>query len=1058
MSRATVVLALAQLMIFNCVHASGLVAAWGDNAYGQTILPVGANDVKAISAGYNHSLILQSNGKVLAWGYGYYGEAQVPANLPRATAVAAGAYCSLILKPDGTVAVWGDNTYGETNVPADLSNVTAIAASASGQHNLALKADGTVVAWGSYSYGQNQATVPAGLSDIIAIAAGRDHDLALKADGTVVAWGDNSYGQTNVPAGLTNVVAISAGDFHNLALKTDGTIVAWGYNGWGQTNVPPGLSNVIAIAAGYLHNLALKADGTVVGWGYDYYSQTNIPNGLSNATAIAAAGFSSYALVFSGPVQITQSPQSQTIYYPYTSDIFFSVAATGAGSLSYQWFRDGTALTNNSHVHGSTSATLTISGLQPSDIGSYHVIVSNMFGSVVSATAEINLMGAPFIVNQPASQWAYPGSSATFSVSAKGSLPLSYQWRFDGADIPGATNATLTLTNLTSAQAGYYHVVVSNAFGQVISAKALLTLETANAVVWGNNAPADLPSGLTNLVAVAGGYAQIVGLKPNGTIKVWATPSYSGLTNVPPGLTNVVAIAAGVDSFTLKSDGTIFKWGGFPAPAPAGLSNVLAIAEKYDFALALKSDNKVVAWGDNRFGQTNVPPGLSNVVAIAAGAIHGLAARADGSVVAWGDNQNDQTNVPTGLTNVIAVAGGSYHSLALKADGTVATWGNYSPGSKVPAGLSNVVAITAGYDQSLALKADGSLISWAWGTAQNFSTPPGLSNVFAVAAGGPPGIPSFYVALTGDGSPHITIQPMSQSADGASVQLHARAVGVQPMNYQWQWNGQNLPGATNDDLTIADASGNYQMIAANAFGTAISRVAQVTIPSVAFNTNLDAALNATNLVWSTFLYNQKQHLGYGLWFAEPQVTHDGAVAAQSGAITNTEESILQTTVTGPGTLTFWWKVSSEADYDFLKFYQGATNAAAISGEVDWQKLAFSIPPGTHTLRWVYSKDASVSDGRDAGWLDQITFTPAPLLLSAPRVLSDGSFAFAASMADGEPLPTDNVAAFEVQASTNLSDWATVSEVLTMTNGMFQLRDPAATGLSMRFYRIVEKQN
>jgi alpha-tubulin suppressor-like RCC1 family protein len=1049
--RSTVVLALTQLMIFSRVHAGGLVAAWGDNTYGQTTLPAGVNDVKAISAGYSHSLALKSDGTVLAWGYGYYGEAKVPADLPHAVAVAAGASCSLILKPDGTVMAWGDNYYGEANVPAGLSNVTAIATSASGQHNLALRSDGTVVAWGSYSYGQTPATVPEGLSDVTAIAAGRDHDLALKADGTVVAWGDNSHGQTNVPAGLTNVVAISAGDYHNLALKTDGMIVAWGDNGWGQTNVPPGLSNVVAIAAGFLHNLALKADGTVVGWGYDYYGQTNVPSGLSNATAIAAAGDASFALVFSGPVQITQNPQSQTVYSPYTSNVIFSVAATGAGPLSYQWFLDGTALVDNSHVHGSTGATLTISGLQPSDIGAYSVVVSNALGQVTSSTAEMNLVGAPFIVSQPVSQSGYLGYSAAFSVSAKGSLPLSYQWRFDGADIPGATNATLTLTNLTSAQAGYYHVVVSNAFGQVISAKALLTLDTANVVVWGNNALTDLPLGLTNLVAVAGGYAQIVGLKSDGTIKVWTTPDHSSLTNIPPGATNVIAVAAGIDNFVLKSDGTIVKWGGFPAPTPAGLSNVLAIAEKDAFALVLKSNNTVIAWGNNSFGQTNVPPGLSNVVAIAAGAFHGLAAKADGSVVAWGDNQNGQTNVPAGLTNVIAVAGGSYHSLALKADGTVAAWGGFFPITNVPPRLSNVVAIAGGFNQSLALKADGSLT--AWGGDPTFSLPPGLSNVFAVACG-----QAFYVALVGDGSPHITIQPMSQSlAAGANVQLHARAVGVQPMRYQWQWNGQILPGATNDDLTIAGAPGDYRMIAANALGAITSRVAQVGT-SFPFITNLDAALNATNLVWSTFSYNRKQSPAYGSWFAENQVTHDGTAAAQSGAITNTEESTLQTTVTGPGTLAFWWKVSSEADYDFLKFYLDGANAAAISGEADWKKLTLTIPPGNHTLRWIYSKDASVSDGQDAGWLDQVTFTPASLFLSSPKILPDKSFVFAAGAVDGEPLPPDNLATFEVQASTNLLDWVTVPEALTTTNGMLQLRDPAAAGLPMRFYRIVQQQN
>jgi alpha-tubulin suppressor-like RCC1 family protein len=1230
--RSTVVLALAQLMIFSRVHAGGLVAAWGDNIYGQTTLPAAANDVKAISAGVRHVLALKDDGTVLAWGNDASGETDVPSGLSGVKAVATGNDFSAALKSDGTVVAWGFNGGGQTEVPPGLSGVVAIAAG-DGQ-TLALKSDGRVAAWGfGYYYGLTN--VPAGLSNVIAIAAGSFHNLALKADGTVIAWGAGTnygsypnYGQSAVPQNLSNVVAIAAGELHSVALKSDGTVVAWGYNLNARTNVPPDLSNVVAIAAGLDHSLALKADGTVVVWGYNYAGQTNVPAGLTNVSAIAGGGAISLALVSSGPVQMTQDLQPQSQALPIGSNVTFSVAASGGASLNYQWFLDGRAITNNSRINGATGPALNISNLQMSDMGAYAVVVSNAFGSVISSSSTLTVISPPFvagqfttnvtvgagtditltvpvqgtpplscywnfngvnlagqtntalslinvqpdisgsylllvtnayggmqagfslavtnrppyIVNQPASQSGYLGYSAAFSVSAKGSLPLSYQWRFAGADIPGATNATLTLTNLTSAQAGYYHVAVSNAFGQVISAKALLTLDKANVFVWGNNAPTNLSPGLTNLVAVAGGYAQIVGLKSDGTIKVWATPDHSSLTNVPPGAINVVSVTAGIDNFVLKSDGTIVKWGGFPSPAPAGLSNVLAIAEKNNFALALKSNNTVMAWGINNFGQTDIPLGLSNVVAIAAGAFHGLAARADGSVVAWGNNQNGQTNVPAGLTNVIAVAGGSYHSLALKADGTVAIWGNYPPFLEAPAGLSNIVAIAAGYNQNLALKADGSLLSWSWGGGQPL--PSELSNVFAVAAGGPPGISGFNVALTGDGSPHITIQPMSQSlAAGANVQLHARAVGVQPMRYQWQWNGQNLPRATNDDLTIAaGAPGDYRMIATNALGSAISRVAQVGIPFVAFNTNLDAALNATNLVWNTFSYNQKQSPAYGSWFAENQVTHDGTAAAQSGAITNTEESTLQTTVTGPGTLAFWWKVSSEADYDFLKFYLDGANAAAISGEADWQRLTLTIPPGNHTLRWSYSKDASVSSGQDAGWLDQVTFTPTLLItqqpqsqiawmgsnvtlqagaawsgiayiqwlkngtnlpdahsllltltnltradsgtyalqvsnaggsatssnatlvvlvpqrLSAPKILPDGSFVFSANDADGGLLQPEDLAGFEVQASTNLLDWVTVPEALTTTNGMLQLRDPAAAGLPMRFYRIVQQQN
>jgi len=99
--------------------------------------------------------------------------------------------------------------------------------------------------------------------------------------------------------------------------------------------------------------------------------------------------------------------------------------------------------------------------------------------------------------------------------------------------------------------------------------------------------------------------------------------------------------------------------------APAGLSNVVAIAAGGSHSLALKADGTVVAWGRNDYGQTNTPLGLTNVVAIAAGGFQTMALKADGSLVTWGDNSLGQPNVPSAVTNVVGIASGSVHSLAL---------------------------------------------------------------------------------------------------------------------------------------------------------------------------------------------------------------------------------------------------------------------------------------------------------------------------------------------------------------------------------------------------------
>ena len=78
-------------------------------------------------------------------------------------------------------------------------------------------------------------------------------------------------------------------------------------------------------------------------------------------------------------------------------------------------------------------------------------------------------------------------------------------------------------------------------------------------------------------------------------------------------------------------------------------------------------------------------------------------------------------------------------------------------------------------------------------------------------------------------------------------------------------------------------------------------------------------------------------------------------------------------MTGPGTISFWWKVSSESNYDFLRFYIGSAEQQRISGNVDWQEESFEVPAGTHTLKWQYDKDGSVTHGYDCGWVDQVVW-------------------------------------------------------------------------------------
>jgi parallel beta-helix repeat protein len=396
-------------------------------------------------------------------------------------------------------------------------------------------------------------------------------------------------------------------------------------------------------------------------------------------------------------------------------------------------------------------------------------------------------MTPPMIVSQPVSTASPPGQTAVFSVSAQGTPPLNYQWAFNGADLPGVTDSTLTITNVQSAAEGSYSVLVGSPAGSTNSASATLFL--AQVVAWGSdsNGQTNVPVNLTNALAIAGGWRHSVALRTDGTVVAWGANN-AGQTNVPPDLSNVVAIASrsGDFSMALRTNGTVVVWGNnsfLQRNVPPGLSNVVAVSAGGGHCLALKANGTVVSWGY----YTAVPPGLSNVVAISAGDYGSLALRADGTVAGWG-----QPATPAGLSNITAIAIGDEHALALVADGTVIAWGNNGQGqTNVPAGLTNVVAIAAGDYHSYALKNDGTAVCWGhYYTGGNTFVPalpvPGLSNIVAIAAGS-----DHDLALFGQGPPTLQADLIHPQLNGNtfSITLPTQSGRAYALEFQTSLNG-----------------------------------------------------------------------------------------------------------------------------------------------------------------------------------------------------------------------------------------------------------------------------
>jgi hypothetical protein len=115
----------------------------------------------------------------------------------------------------------------------------------------------------------------------------------------------------------------------------------------------------------------------------------------------------------------------------------------------------------------------------------------------------------------------------------------------------------------------------------------------------------------------------------------------------------------------------------------------------------------------------------------------------------------------------------------------------------------------------------------------------------------------------------------------------------------------------------------------------------------------------------------------------------GGSSLQSGAIGNNQTCYVQTTVNGPGKISFWSKISSQPDSDYAGFLVDDHIITSNSGEVAWHQDEFDIPAGTHTLKWGYQKDASGSAGSDCAWLDDVVFTSSiPVISVNPASLSN----------------------------------------------------------------------
>lgn len=185
--------------------------------------------------------------------------------------------------------------------------------------------------------------------------------------------------------------------------------------------------------------------------------------------------------------------------------------------------------------------------------------------------------------------------------------------------------------------------------------------------------------------------------------------------------------------------------------------------------------------------------------------------------------------------------------------------------------------------------------------------------------------------------------------------------------------GTLLPGEQKSVLTTLNVSANAPTAVfadINLMLTSGSYSAQKT-----FNLPVGVANNIENFETGNFSQFPWQFSGNANWTITNQLPYQGTYCARSGVITHNQTSAMQVTanVSMAGEVSFWYKVSSESNYDYLRFYIDNVEKNSWSGTIGWQQATFPLTVGQHILKWAYTKDVSVNTGSDCAWVDLISF-------------------------------------------------------------------------------------
>ncbi len=545
---------------------------------------------------------------------------------------------------------------------------------------------------------------------------------------------------------------------------------------------------------------------------------------ISNLVGVTVS--SNAVLTVGYPPSITTQPQSKEV--KQGTNVSFTVTTGGTDPLSYQWYFGSAALAQD------TNATLTLTNVQATNSGSYSLLVSSPFGSILSSNATLTVDLFPIIVTEPQSQTALVGTNVTFSVVVTGTG--------SGATLPTVTSGTIQLW--LKADAG----VVTNSSGLVSQWQD----QSGNA----NHAAQANTSLQPTLVSAAGLNGRQV-VRFNG-IQNNVNGSYlfgSGTVNVPNAMTAFTlynAFSAINNENVLWDIGIPNQWGAnrnamitggdlhfafwaydYSAPFIVPTNTYRIRTDRLDTNLdTLNMFDATAASATNFTMSVNgaITPGAGYYL----GGINSSVGYGVGSSRNFnGDiaeficyrgclSETDRLTVVNYLENKYYQSGSSYLSYQWQFDGT-----NIAGATNASLALNNVQITNDGVYTVI------------------------ISNLNGVTT-------SSNAVLEVGYAPSITTQPQSQHVtQGSNVSFTITPAGTGPLSYQWYFDGAALIPDTNASLTLTNMqltnSGTYSVVVSSPFGSVLSSNATLTVdllPIIVTQPQSQIALLGTNVTFS----------------------------------------------------------------------------------------------------------------------------------------------------------------------------------------------------------------